>query len=486
MNSLDVPSLGSKTLMGLIPVTIGSLFLYCMNTSKKKKLEEALEYPPVAPVGTLQWIKARSCPDYPLQFLQWCRDMDSPVYRLKTLLYDMVLTDDIHLFRQILKDKETYKPTEEYDVLKVIHDGGEDIVCSEGVFWKHSRKAIAPAFSSSHLKRMTETVKRKTDDFIKSRLDPMSEKGESIDICKELVDLTLSIISEAAFEYEMSHDEKEVIINGFALTLKEGIKCMVFPLRSRFGKYIFPEAKKAHLFSLKLIELGENILNFYRDMDNPTKGTVIDQIAQNTNYNSDKERVSDILVMIFAGHDTTGYSLSWILLELAKKPHELRLLRNELRSHPEEERSSLKILRNVVKEGLRLQPVTPMQLRVVNKDIIYRRDEHSKGILIAKGRQVICSNFLLCRNEKYFKDADDFVPSRWDDASDDAIAVVTPFSIGRRNCVGQSLAMVELHCVLARLCSDYDFSVADEGVPTFHVSWKPAGARLNAKRYGKG
>ena len=106
MNSLDVPSLGSKTLMGLIPVTIGSLFLYCMNTSKKKKLEEALEYPPVAPVGTLQWIKARSCPDYPLQFLQWCRDMDSPVYRLKTLLYDMVLTDDIHLFRQILKDKE--------------------------------------------------------------------------------------------------------------------------------------------------------------------------------------------------------------------------------------------------------------------------------------------------------------------------------------------------------------------------------------------
>ena len=257
---------------------------------------------------------------------------------------------------------------------------------------------------------------------------------------------------------------------------------MVIPLRSRFGKYVFPEAKKAHLASMRLLELGTNILESYRAMDNPTKGTVIDQIAQNTSYKTDKERVSDILMLLFAGHDTTAYSLAWTLLELAKKPHEQRLLRNELRSNSEKDRSNLTMLRNVMKEGMRLQPVAAFQSRMINKDIIYKREGHSKGLLIPKGSQVACSNFLLCRNEKYFKDPDEFIPSRWEDASDDAIAAVTPFSLGRRNCVGQSLAMIELHCVLARLCTDYDCSVVEESVPTFQITWKPVGARLVAKK----
>ena len=163
---------------------------------------------------------------------------------------------------------------------------------------------------------------------------------------------------------------------------------------------------------MRLLELGTNILESYRAMDNPTKGTVIDQIAQNTSYKTDKERVSDILVMLFAGHDTTAFSLSWTLLELAKKPHEQRLLRNELRSHPEEERMSSTMLRNVVKEGMRLQPVAPIQNRVINKDIIYKREGNSKGFLIPKGSLVVCNHFLHCRNEKYFKDPDEFMPSR--------------------------------------------------------------------------
>jgi ecdysteroid 25-hydroxylase CYP302A1 len=135
-----------------------------------------------------------------------------------------------------------------------------------------------------------------------------------------------------------------------------------------------------------------------------------------------------------------------------------------------------------MKEGMRLQPVAPYQSRMINKDIIYKREGHSKGLLIPKGSRVSCSNFLLCRNEKYFKDPDEFIPSRWEDASDDAIAAVMSFSLGRRNCGGQSLAMTELHCVLARLCTDYNFSVVEEGVPMYRITWKPVGARLVAKK----
>jgi len=483
MNCLDLFSVDTKTLLSLSPVALGVLLLfYNIKSSKEENVEgAALEYPPVAPVGTIQFMRARVLPDFPLQSLAWCRQMTSPVYRIKTLFFDVVLTNDVHLIRQVFQDKDATKPTT-YNIVKVAHNGGDDILTSNGAFWKHSRKAMSKAFSSSHLKLMTKTVKRITENFIEFRLDPMAEKGESIDIGKELIDLTMTIISEAAFEYDMSDDEKEAITNGFTLTLREGTKCFVFPLRSRFGKFLFPESKEAQLASMRLIEVGTNILESYRAMDNPTKGTAIDLIAQNTSYKTDKERVSDILMLLYAGHDTTSLSLTWILLELAKKPHEQRLLRNELRSHPEEDRSNSTMLRNVIKEGMRLHPVAAVIERIVNKDIIYRREGHSKGLLIPKGSHVSCHNFILCRNEKYFKDPDEFIPSRWEDASEDAIAASMPFAIGRRNCVGQSLAMIELRCVLARLCTDYDFSVVEEGVPTFGAIWKPVGTRLVAKK----
>ena len=471
-----------KVLVTFIPVAIGSLLLYRLKISKKES-DDTIEYPPVSPVGIIQSVKMVLSPDYPLQLLALTRQMDCPVYLFKSIPpHKIYISDDVHVTRQILKDEKTTKPTV-YKVLQdALHNGGDDILTSDGSFWKHSRKAMAPAFSSSHLKRMTETVNRKTENFIKNQLDPMVEKGESIDICKEMINLTLSIISETAFEYEMSGDEQETFVKGVAITLAEAVKCMVFPFRSRFGKYILPEAKRAYMASMKLTDLGDNILKSYRAMGNPIKGTVIDQIAQNKSYKTDKERISDLLTLLFAGHDTTGVSLSWILLELARNPHEQRLLRKELRSHPEEDRSSLKMLRNVVKEGMRLHPVAPMQPRVVKRNIIIKREGHSKDFLIPKKSVVICSNILLGRNEKYFKDPDNFIPSRWEDASDDAISAVMPFSLGKRNCVGQSLAMIELHCVLARLCSDYDFSIEEEGVLTYYCLWKPSGARLVAKK----
>jgi hypothetical protein len=48
----------------------------------------------------------------------------------------------------------------------------------------------------------------------------------------------------------------------------------------------------------------------------------------------------------------------------------------------EDERSSLPMLRNVVMEGHRLEPVAPFSGRVSNKDIIYKK---------GKDIQIICS-----------------------------------------------------------------------------------------------
>jgi len=85
---------------------------------------------------------------------------------------------------------------------------------------------------------------------------------------------------------------------------------------------------------------------------------------------------------------------------------------------------------------------------------------------------------LLNHNPKYHNDPGVFKPSRWLDPSEEALLSCMPFSLGRRNCVGQSLAKVEIANVLSRLCANYTFTVEDEGDFNMSITYHPVGARL--------
>ena len=339
-----------------------------INHHASNKKDQSIELLPITPVTTIQLIKARFGTDYTLKSLAWCRQINSPVYQLVTKIYILIHTNDVNLFRQVLMDPTTTKPSD-YKVFQDMHDGGEDILSSDGLFWKHSRKGIAPAFSKMHLTRMTRVVEEQVEEFIKKQVRPMILDDRSMDVCQEMVQLTLRVICQAAFEYTMSDEEQHLVRHGFNVALKEGIKTLVYPLRSKVGLYLFRESKDAHEASLQLVELGFKILKSYRSMTNPTEGTLIDRIAKNTNYDSDKDRVNDILILLFAGHDTTAYSISWTLLELAKKPEEQRLLREELQKHPREDWTHLKRLKFVVKEGMRIHPFAPLQMRLTGREL---------------------------------------------------------------------------------------------------------------------
>ncbi len=53
-----------------------------------------------------------------------------------------------------------------------------------------------------------------------------------------------------------------------------------------------------------------------------------------------------------------------------------------------------------------------------------------------------------------------------------------PFGLGRRNCVGQTLALLELKVVLATLFYSYDFEITSEIEEMSILSLKPTNADL--------
>ncbi len=57
-----------------------------------------------------------------------------------------------------------------------------------------------------------------------------------------------------------------------------------------------------------------------------------------------------------------------------------------------------------------------------------------------------------------------------------------PFGLGKQNCIGKSLANAEMHNIIPRICSKYDFEIVEEGTMQYFITLKPANAMLKVKR----
>lgn len=204
-----------------------------------------------------------------------------------------------------------------------------------------------------------------------------------------------------------------------------------------------------------------------------------------SNFHSfSKERASDIIMLLFAGYDSTASTLSWILRNMATHPFEQKKLRAALKREASiEARINCLELDCVIKEGMRLNPAVPFASgRFVPKELIITSKEGKKDIIVPKGSIFLFCPYITHRNKDIYEDPDLFRPSRWINPSEKAVNTLQPFSAGRRSCLGQNLALAQIRNVLAVICTEFEFQCDDEGTPNFAATWRPLGCRLTAKR----
>jgi cytochrome P450 len=465
-------------------IFIGLIVRKMRNQNRHRQLYGENGFPPFAPSGVMGTFSALAETEQPWLFKK-CAKHVGPVFRLKLpfspfrKLPMLVAVGDLDAAKEILLDPKTIKPEELYSSIASIA-GGPNIVTSEGHHWRISRKGVAPAFVKTHLDRMHKICKDKTEEWIKKKLEPSIESDESFDVSQEFLHLTLTIICMAAFEYRVKEKEAETVLEDFAIAMREFAFDQVHsPLRASFG-ILLPSVRRARSARVRVQGFAEKILETYRKKPRHLRSqedTIISCIDKNNKYENDDQRIADIVMFIFAGHDTTAFTLAWILLELARNPSELKQLRDALTGN--DDFVAQEMLKDILREGMRLRPVVSgVGVRTVGRDF-YMKD---KAIVIPKGSQVLFPSLLLTRHG--VEDPEEFRPSRWREHPEKSFL---PFSTGRRNCVGQSLALAEITWVLSRLCAKYDFTVVDEGRPEYCETLKCAGARLKARQvHGQG
>ena len=115
-----------------------------------------------------------------------------------------------------------------------------------------------------------------------------------------------------------------------------------------------------------------------------------------------------------AGSETSATTLQWAMSELMRNPETMRKAQAEVREHihgkpnvTEDDLADLKYLRLVIKETLRLHPSVPL--------LLPRESTEATKVLgydVPKGTTVFVNTWAICRDPKYWDDAEEFKPQR--------------------------------------------------------------------------
>ncbi|XP_008935943.1 PREDICTED: cytochrome P450 2D4-like, partial [Merops nubicus] len=186
------------------------------------------------------------------------------------------------------------------------------------------------------------------------------------------------------------------------------------------------------------------------------------------NYNNLRLVTADLFV---AGSETTSTTLRWAFLYMLLYPEIQSKVQAEIdkvigreRSPSMTDQASLPYTNAVIHEVQRYGDVAPVGL----PHMTYR-DTELHGFFIPKGTTVITNLSSVLKDETVWEKPNEFYPQHFLDADGQFVKpeAFLPFSAGRRVCLGEQLARMELFLFFTTLMQNFTFELP-EGQPRPH------------------
>ncbi|RKO91111.1 cytochrome P450 [Blyttiomyces helicus] len=223
-------------------------------------------------------------------------------------------------------------------------------------------------------------------------------------------------------------------------------------------KYLYTRDVMQKVVSERRTDTGKrrhDLLQILIDSADPETGEKLD----------DEDVISNVLLFLAAGSDTSSNTAFFVLLRLLRDPRVLRALQEELDPLPRQEGGlipytrlkDLPYLDAVIKESTRLDPVVGALARQADADMVLA------GYHIPKNTIVVASPMAAALGSEW-GDPLVFRPERHlgaEGKNEDRIMV--PWSLGTRNCIGkttpfrlpQNFALMEIKMVIGNFLRHY-------------------------------
>lgn len=335
---------------------------------------------------------------------------------------------------------------------------GDGLVTSEGDFWRGQRKLIQPAFHGRRVADLADGATAAVRPLLGEweRAARSGERGEAVDVAKQMQSLTLGIISKAALGAGLTADDVAAVGEAVSVSLRH--------VQLRFFTFFLPEAvrlpgqRRAETALARLDALVYRVIAERRSGirgGDDVLSMLLEARTEEGETMSDRQLHDELVTMMVAGGEAPALALAWAWHLLAANPEAEARLHAEVDALDGQpgyaDLPRLRYARMVVEEAMRLYPPVWMFFRVSKG--ADRLGEYD----LPAGAYLALSPYVTQRDPSFWPEPQAFDPERF--ASERAAGrhayAYYPFGGGPRVCIGAGFAMVEATLILAALAQRF-------------------------------
>src|SRR6266705_2809250 len=345
---------------------------------------------------------------------------------------------------------------------------GNGLLTSHGDYWKRQRRLSQPAFHRERIATYADAMVNYTTRLISSW-----QAGESRDIHRDMIKLTLEIVVRCLFSADVSNDVDEV-----GATLKELVKPFASQATLKWilnNRLPTPYHFRFHALAEKIDKVIYRIIAERRATEKD-EGDLLSMLLaahdEDGSQMSDRQLRDEVITLFLAGHETTALTLAWAWYLLGTNPETERKFHAELdevlggREPAFADLPRLKLTEQIAKESMRLYPPAYGLGREAIEDC------EIGGYQVRAGVQIFMFQWATQRDSRFYDEPLAFKPERWTNEFFDRLPKYAyfPFGGGPRACIGASFAMMEIILVLATIGQKFRLEL----VPDHTITILPA------------
>jgi len=346
---------------------------------------------------------------------------------------------------------------------------------AKGQEWKDLRRGLTPTFSSGKIKGMLSLIGSSVDNMV-DHLEVVTKDNSLVDVKHVFQSMALDVIAKCAFGIESNsfkNPNNEVFIYGKKLfeefnisSLPASVAMNLFQVHEKISKLIdIIPASMGDLWKItKSVQLQ-------RQSSGAGPGDFIDILNELNKRHEQGEfpaLTSDMItgqgiIFIAAGFETTSNCLSTLCYNLARYPHVLKTLLEEVDDITEkfngqvdhETITDMPFLEACIKENLRMFAPVSRNDRLCVKD--WQGEGEFAHIKIQKGTYIGFPYHVIHHDPELWPEPEQFRPERF--LKENASSIV-PFSFlsfgsGPRKCIGERFAMAEIKIAMVKLLQKF-------------------------------
>ncbi|PIK37130.1 putative cytochrome P450 2J6 [Apostichopus japonicus] len=363
------------------------------------------------------------------------------------------------------------------DLTVKILGAGNGVVNASGETWKEHRRFVLNSFrkfglgKSTFEDRISEEANRLTESIAK-------HNGKPMDVSYTFSLGSCNIISSLVFGRQLDHDhptlvnEVSAVLDSFATAGPAGLNNTIPQLAYIKTGQMFIQANKkleqSWSSSLQQHFESRNCNIETQDLVQGYLERLQEGLGADTTFS--RQNLSWFVRDLFlAGTETVASTLRWATLLLMTHPEVQERCRQELdevvgreRYPTTSDKCNLPYLNATLLEVFRVGNIAP--LGVTHKTT---GDAYVDGHHIPAGTMVISNVHAVMNDPSLWTQPGKFMPERFlnDDGKFIKPKEMIPFGIGKRVCLGEQLAKVELFIWLSRLLHQFRFELPEDGSP---------------------